>query len=184
MKRIIQGTAVAVLAGLAAGAQADTGVYLGGSIGSSHFDDEISGFDLDTDTSSYRLFGGLQLGDALGIEAGYVDFGDISETIDLGGVLSRTDISGDGWTLGATLGLPLSDSLTLFGRGGVFFWDADIVVDGFSIDTPGDENPYYGGGLKVDISRQLAITGDWTRYELDSLDTDVISIGLQYRFGR
>ncbi len=69
------------------------------------------------------------------------------------------------------------------GRGGVFFWDGDIELDGFSIDTPGEENPYYGGGLKVDVGGNLALTGDWTRYELDDeASTDVISLGFQYRF--
>ena len=97
-------------------------------------------------------------------------------------MLSRTDITGDGWTLGATLALPLSDNLSLFGKGGVFFWDADISVDGFSIDTPGDENPYYGGGLKLQLGDNLSLTGDWTVYEFDILETDVISLGFNYRF--
>ncbi len=56
----------------------------------------------------------------------------------------------------------------------MFFWDADISVDGFSIDTPGDENPYYGGNF--------SLTGDWTVYEFDVLETDVISLGFNYRF--
>ena len=97
-------------------------------------------------------------------------------------MLSRTDITGDGWTLGGTLALPLSQNLSLFGKGGVFFWDADISVDGFSIDTPGDENPYYGGGLKLDLGDNFSLTGDWTVYEFDVLETDVISLGFNYRF--
>ncbi len=164
-------------------ATADSGLFVGGSIGSTTIDDTFDGLDLDTDATAYRIVGGYQFGDLLGIEVGYQDFGDIDETINVGPVSSRARISADGWTLGGTLGLPLGDNFSLIGRAGVFFWDADVRVDGFSIDTPGDENPYFGGGARLDVSPNLSLIGDWTRFELDDVDTDVISIGFQYRFG-
>ena len=174
--------ALVLTSALPLAAQADTGAYVGASFGNARLDDDFGGFGFDTDANAYRFFGGVQLGDNLGIEAGYLNLGEFSESIDLGGLLSRTDISGDGWTLGATLALPLSGNLSLFGKGGVFFWDADVSVDGFSIDTPGDDNPYYGGGLKLDLGDNFSLTGDWTVYEFDILETDVISIGFNYRF--
>jgi OOP family OmpA-OmpF porin len=163
-------------------AHADVDAYVGGSIGNARLDDNFAGFGINADTDAYRFFGGIQFSDTFGVEAGYLNFGDFTESVDLGGLLSRTDISGDGWTLGATLALPISQNLSLFGKGGVFFWDADISVDGFSIDTPGDENPYYGGGLKLDLGDNFSLTGDWTVYEFDVLETDVISLGFNYRF--
>lgn len=165
-------------------ALADSGPYIGASFGSSHFDEDFSGLNVDSDTNAFRVIGGLQLGDYFGIEAGYHDFGDFSETIDFPGFSTRTQVAADGWTLGGTLGLPLSEQFSLYGRAGVFFWDADVTVDGFSIDVPADENPYYGGGAKVDITSNLSLVGDWTRYELDTIDSDVISLGFEYRFGR
>jgi OOP family OmpA-OmpF porin len=164
--------------------QAEVGPYLGASFGSSHFDEDFSGLNVDADTNAFRLVGGFQFGDYFGIEAGYHDFGNFSETIDLGAFSTRTTVKADGWTLGGTLGLPLNEQISLYGRAGVFFWDADVEIDGFSIDVPGDDNPYYGGGAKVDITSNLSLVGDWTRYELDSIDSDVISIGFEYRFGR
>ena len=163
---IVKRTTLAVAATLFLGAtiplaaQADTGPYVGASIGNARLDDNFDGFNIDTDTNSYRFFGGIEFGN-LAIEAGYLNFGDFTETVVLGGLLSRTDISGDGWTLGGKLGFPVSDNLTIYGKGGVFFWDADITVDGFSIDTPGDDNPYIGGGLKLDLSDSFSLTGDW-----------------------
>ncbi len=161
---------------------ADSGVYVGASFGSSHFEDSFTGNALDGDAHGYRFTGGVQFGDILGFEAGYQDFGNLTETIDLGSVTSTTIIDAAGWTLGGTLGLPLGSQLSLFGRAGVFFWDADLVVDGFSIDVPADENPYYGGGARVEVTRNLSLVGDWTRYELDTIDSDVISLGFTYRF--
>lgn len=163
--------------------QADPGLYVGASIGNARLDDNFNGFGVDADANAYRFLGGIQFSNSFGIEAGYLNFDDFSETVDIGGLLSRTDISGDGWTLGGTLSLPLSENLSIFGKGGVFFWDADISVDGFSIDTPGDDNPYYGGGVKLDLGENFSLTGDWTVYEFDVLETDVISLGFNYRFG-
>ena len=184
MKRTTTALAVTMLftSALPLAALADPGLYVGGSIGNARLDDKFDNFFIDTDTNAYRLFAGFQLSDSFGIETGYLNFGEFSETVDLGGLLSRTDISGDGWTLGGTLGLPLSGNLSLFGKAGVFFWDADITVDGFSIDTLGDDNPYYGGGLKLDLGDNFSMTGDWTVYEFDVLETDVISLGFNYRF--
>ena len=164
-------------------AQADTGLFVGASFGSSHLDEDFSGFNIDTDANAYRIVGGFQFGDYLGLEAGYHNFGDFAETVDLGGFTSLTEVTADGWTLGGTLGLPLNEQFSLYGRAGVFFWDADVEVDGFSINVPEDENPYYGGGARVDVTSQLSLIGDWTRYELDTIESDVISVGFQYRFG-
>ena len=165
-------------------AEADFGPYLGASFGSSHLEEDFSGLKLDTDANAFRIVGGFQLGDYLGVEAGYQNFGDFSETIEFIDFSTRTRIEAEGWTLGGTLGLPLNEQFSLYGRAGVFFWDADVDVDGFSIDVPSDENPYYGGGAKVDMTSNLSLVGDWTRYELDTVNSDVISVGFEYRFGR
>ena len=171
-----------VLAGLAASflvapglAVADSGLYIGGSVGSTTIDEDFDGAILDSNATAYRLVGGYQFGDLFGLEIGYQDFGEIEELPVL--------LSADGWTAGATLDLPVSDTFSLFGRAGVFFWEADIVIDGFSIDVPSDENLYYGAGAKVNVSNNFALIGDWSRFELDEVDTDVISIGFTYQFG-
>ena len=164
-------------------AAAESGLFVGGSIGSTTIDKTFDDFDLDTEATGYRIVGGYQFSDLFGIEVGYQDFGDFNETVSIGPVSSLTSIGADGWTVGGTLGLPLGDSFSLIGRAGVFFWDADVSIDGLSIDVPGDENPYYGAGARVDVSRNFSLIGDWSRFELDKVDTDVISIGFQYRFG-
>lgn len=164
-------------------ASADSGFFVGGSIGSSSIDEPFDGVVLDTDATAYRFVGGIQVSDTLGLEVGYQDFGNLDETIIIGPISSLALLAAEGWTLGGTLGLPLTDQLSLFGRAGMFFWDADVIVDGFAIDTPGDENPYYGAGLRLNVSPNLSLIGDWSRFELDEVDTNVVSIGLQYLFG-
>jgi len=40
----------------------------------------------------------------------------------------------------------------------------------------------YGAGLRVDFSRNFSVTGDWTRYELDEVEVEMVSAGIQFRF--
>ena len=174
--------AASVLAVTPLTATADSGFFVGGSIGSATLDDDIDTFALDTDSTSFRLNAGWQFSDFLAIEAGYHDFGKFDELLDLGGILSDVDIRADGYTLGLTTSLPLGSNLSLFGRAGAFIWEADARVDGFRIEGFDDENLYYGAGADFKVTPRLSLLGDWTRYELDDTESDVISIGFRYRF--
>ncbi|MBT8091389.1 MAG: porin family protein [Gammaproteobacteria bacterium] len=165
-------------------ATADGGLFIGASVGNTTVEDNFDGFVLDGDTNSYRLVTGFQFGDMLGLEIGYQDFVELNELLTVGTSTSAYLIKTSGWTAGASLDLPVGNAFSLFGRAGVYFWDADVIVDGFSIDLPGDENPYYGAGARVNVSPNLSLIGDWTRFELDKAYADTISIGFQYRFGR
>jgi opacity protein-like surface antigen len=162
---------------------ADSGLFIGGSVGNTTLDEDFDGNVFDDNATAYRLVTGYQFSDVFGLEIGYQDFGELDETID-NPLPIEASISADGWTVGATLDLPLGDRFSLFGRAGYFFWDADVVIDGFPVDIPGDENPYYGAGARVDLASNFSLIGDWSRFELDDVDTDVISIGFQYRFGQ
>jgi len=74
-------------------------------------------------------------------------------------------------------------------------WCDDIVVvDSFSTDRTPEiargydkvrffQRTYYGAGARLKVSSNLSLIGDWSRFELYDVDTDVISIGLQYRLG-
>lgn len=163
-------------------ASADSGFFVGGSVGAATLDDRIDTFALDTDSTSFRLNAGWQFSDFLAVEAGYHDFGKFDEELDLGGILSDVDIRADGYTLGLTTSIPLGSNMSLFGRAGAFIWEADARVDGLRIEGFDDENLYYGAGADFRVSERLSLLGDWTRYELDDTESDVISIGFRYRF--
>ena len=173
-------TLITIMPGLAA---AESGPYLGGAIGSASVDDDFAGFDIADDVDAYKLLIGMQLGATLGIEAGYQNLGEFEERTNLGATTVITELAAEGWTLGGTLALPVSDFVSLFARGGIFVWDADIDIDGIRRAVADDSNPYYGAGAKVGFTNNFSLVGDWTRYELEDVNSDVISIGLEYRFG-
>ena len=78
--------------------------------------------------------------------------------------------------------VPVSPSFSLFGRAGAFFWDADARIDDIRVAFPDDTDWYYGAGADFRVNKRFSLIGDWTRYEFDTSDSDVISIGFKYVF--
>ncbi len=163
-------------------AQAD-GFYVGASIGAASLNEDFDGLSVDDNTTSFRLVGGWRFSDYFALEGGYHDFGDFEQDIDINGVVSSVSLSADGFTLGATGSVPVSEQFSLFGRAGWFFWDGDAEINNVSQATPKDTNLYLGVGISYAVSDRFRVIGDWTRYELESANSNVISIGIQYGFG-
>ena len=82
-KAAIAATTILALAPLTA--IADNGFYVGGSLGSASLTDDFGGFDVDADSTSFRLTAGWQFNDFFSLEGGYHNFGDFDQTFDVGG---------------------------------------------------------------------------------------------------
>ena len=179
--RLLLVAGIGALSLASANAAADSGVYVGAGVGAATLSNDLDRVTADDDADTWRVVAGLQLGEHLSLDAGYHDFGELAVR-DIFGQGSRFAL--DGWTFGGTLSLPVSANLTLFGRGGVFVWDAVIDANGIRNSLNDDSDPYYGAGGKFALTRQFSIVGDWSRFEFDDADADVFSVGFEYRFGR
>jgi OOP family OmpA-OmpF porin len=164
--------------------QAGDGFFVGASIGSASLNDDFDGLKVDDDTTSYRIVGGWRVNQYFALEAGYHDFGDFEQNFTVDGVSAKARLSADGFTLGVTGSFPVADRIEIFGRTGMFFWDGDAEINNVSQATPEDTNPYLGAGISYAINGEFLVTGDWTRYELESANSNVYSVGFQYRFGK
>ena len=164
-------------------ALADGGVHVGASIGTANLDEEFDGLGIDDSSTSYRLIVGYKFNEYFSLEGGYHDFGDFEQDIDINGVISSVSLTADGFTLGATGSVPLNDQFSLFGRAGWFFWAGDAEINNVSQATPEDSNLYLGAGISYAISDAFKVIGDWSRYDLDGVDSDVLSVGFQFGFG-
>ncbi len=174
--------AAVLAAGLApAASHAEYGFYLGGDIGEVSVEEFFDEFEFDSSTEAWRLYGGYRISDYLGVEAGYVNFGTLDERVDIGASFVPISADAEGYTIGATIGWPVTERLSLTGRGGFLFWDSENLVDDVRFDES-DENFFYGAGLKLDLTRNISLTGDWTRYELDEVNAETVSAGIQFRF--
>jgi len=163
-------------------ATADGHLYVGGSIGSASLSEDFDGFDIDADSTAFRLVAGWQFNDYFSLEGGYHNFGTFEQSFDAGGDRVDVNLEADGFLLGATGAIPLGGKFALYGRGGFFFWDGDAQINDVSQARPEDTNLYIGAGIKFAISDRLSLLGDWTRYELDDTRSNVASLGLTFSF--
>jgi len=176
--------ALLALALLPLNAAAADSFYVGANIGSASLDDEIDGVAVDADSTSYRLVAGWRFNEYFAIEGGYHDFGDFEQDLDIGGIPSAIKLSADGFTIGANGNIPIGEKFSVFGRGGWFFWNGTAEINNVTQASPEDANLFLGVGATYAVGKHFRLIGDWTRYELDIANSEVISLGFQYGFGR
>ena len=161
---------------------ADNGFFLAASVGSAELSEDFDGFDVDADSTAYRITAGWRFSDYLAVEGGYHNFGDFEQTFDIAGTPTDVSLKADGFTLGGVGSIPLGERFDLFGRVGAFFWDGDADLNGVTQATPEDTNLYLGLGARFKLNERFSITGDGSRYDLDGTTGTVFSLGAELRF--
>ena len=68
--------------------------------------------------------------------------------------------------------------IDFFGKGGYSTWDARI--SGLPDDSGSD--PAYGVGVAFRILDRLHVRAEWERFEFDTADADMASLGVDFRF--
>ena len=119
VKRLI--TAVIICLGVTTipvASAAQSNWYVGAGTGSSDIDDSA----LDDDSGT-KFYGGYQFTDRYALEGGHTDLG--SFDID---AVPGADVEVDGIQVAGVASFPLKDRLSIFGKAGVYMWDADISV--------------------------------------------------------
>jgi opacity protein-like surface antigen len=167
-KFALKSLAVGALAAAAmASAQAQTasaapglsGVYVGGSVGSTAI----------TDLSSKVGFGGyvgLKLNENFAIEAGAQSLGKFS--------VAGTDVSASAYNVSVLAGVPIDPKISIYGRLG--YGSLTATAGGTTADT---NSVLYGVGARYNINQNLAVRAEYTRL---ASDTGTFGVGLQYGF--
>lgn len=146
------------------------GWYFDGGIGNA--DVEEGGFD-GSDTY-FRIGAGYESSDVLSYEGGFLDLGDADD----GGVTASAD-----GLFGAVKGTMPGDSVDLFGRIGIYMWDAETCIDGLGCSSDDGSDIFFGAGVGFDAGPG-SLNVELHLMELD--DVDVTTIGASYSvpFGR
>ena len=158
-----------LLAGMLCGpaAFADSGFYLGGSVGKTAID--INATDFSSSGSAWKGFGGyivdLPVVD-FAVEAGYVDFGSQSDTLQ--GQKASVDATGLR-VIGA------------FAKVGVVRWDGKSSYLGMSDSSSGTDSAY-GVGIRFNIS-SIELRGEYERFDIKDVNNmNMVSVGILWRF--
>jgi OOP family OmpA-OmpF porin len=172
------------------------GWYLGAGVGqaSSDFDVDtivyFSGIPFDdtgTDTA-FKIFGGYQFGNNLGVELGYIDMGEIS-TIAPGPDTYTVALSGfDVFAVGI---LPIGNKFSLFGKLGFISWSSDATVTLAGVGTgkasESDIDLAYGLGAKYNFTRNFGVQAEYEGFDIDVVqagagNSRVLSLSATYKF--
>ena len=171
--------------GMSSTAIADSGFFLGGSVGTATVSADVPdpGFgndiNFDEDDFAWKVYGGyafdLPVID-LGVELGYFDLG--SPTMDVAG--GKAGIGVSGYEAFALLGVNLGP-VGVFVKGGIASWDADIFIANVRGSEDGSD-PAYGVGLRFALG-SVEIRGEYEILDIEnSEDVYMASAGLVWRF--
>ena len=142
------------------------------SISGGKTDVGMDGFD---DSGSYSLAAGLDLIEYLSVELAYIDLIDSNDDS-----IPEKDLSVDGINLSVLLRAPIYKGLGVYGKAGLFNWDA-------TIDDPADRRHKDDGmdlsigfGLNYAITEKITTSVGFHKFKLDDEDAESVMLGLEF----
>jgi OOP family OmpA-OmpF porin len=167
------------------------GFYMGASFGKIDADSGnavpalISSGSVDGSDNGIKLFGGFAFNKNIAVEMAFVDLGELTYSgTYFGTPVANGTLETSGFNFAAVGSIPLNPSFSLFGKLGLFFWEAEAsdVTGGFPfVQTIDDVDVSYGFGASFQFNRNFGMQVEWEQYEAaDSIS--LLSLGVVYRF--
>lgn len=171
---------------MSAESRADSGFFIGGSVGSAGVEidindpgDPLNMVTFDEDDFAWKAFVGYNFDLTLlnfAVEGGYVDLGGPSTSIQG----TQLEVDADGLDAFAVLGVDLGP-VGVFAKAGVISWDAEASVDGISSSDDGTD-PAYGIGAKIGLG-SFALRVEYELFDIEDTEAvSMISAGLVWTF--
>lgn len=163
-----------------------SGVYLGVGAGYSQVDLETSVTDIGGNDFAYKVFAGYRFPQvwlpwdiSVAIDAAYVDLGEATDD-QLG---AQFGLELDGFDVSAVGILPVTRYLDVFGKLGVYVWDATLTVDGATtLDEDSGSDLAYGIGLAYQTGGQWGVQAEIEGYDvLDGALSGSVSFTYQFK---
>jgi OmpA-OmpF porin, OOP family len=171
------------------------GWYLGAAVGQSDARDACTGIPVSCDNKDigWKILGGYQFNPNFGLEAAYIDFGKATAS----GVVLGVNVDGSAKATAAELvavgNVPVGAGFSIYGKAGVFRWDADLSVSaptaGFRASTSDSGTDLtFGAGVRYDFNLRGAVRLEWQRYKdvgnasTVKSDIDFLNVALIFKF--
>ena len=178
-------------AGCLAAAQASAQGFVGASIGQSDIDEEITtglitSGTVDAKDTGWKIFGGYMFNRHFGVEAAYVNLGEVSYS----GTFSGFPVTGGkvevtGFNIAALGSYPISEQFSVFGKLGLFMWDAEAsdTTAGIPFSSTADGTDVsFGVGVSYNFTRNFGLRAEWELFQTDEADATLLSVGAVFRF--
>jgi hypothetical protein len=178
IKRVLLTLVVTSTMAAAQSAQcADSGFYLGGSIGRSNIiKDDIGTLKLDSNDTAFKFIAGFRPLDNLAVEASYVNFGKPSDQV--AGVPVQADGKGvTAFVLGALAVGPVD----LFVKGGLINWNTTVSTRGVNLSKDSGTDLAYGAGAQFRLG-SLGFRGEYEKFNVSDGKLNMVSVGVTWTF--
>ena len=184
LKKVCAATMLAPALLVGSAFAAEPGFYLGASGGQSFINEEYNNnIDIDDDATGWKAYLGYQFIPWLGVEAGYVDFGEYSSNNLFQGTNFDADVEASAWEGFLVGSLPLGP-VDLFAKVGAADLQAEVDTKNFGTEQDNDTQLAYGVGAAYNFG-----DGHWgLRVEAEGYDDNevddfyFVSAGITYRF--
>lgn len=186
MKKII----FALIAGVSAvGAAQAQGPYVGVGISTADRTLGIGGVSNvsgDGYKASGKVFGGFEIDQMWGVEAGYLDQRSTDYGYTLGGVAGRADTDGRSFYLAGKASAPINEQFSVFGKLGVSHNKTTLTASTPILNRSESDNEAYAGiGGQYNLSKQVALTLEYERFGKSKdfgAKPDVWTVAARYSF--
>jgi OmpA-OmpF porin, OOP family len=163
--------------------------YIGVGVGGSAFgtrDVVATKGPVDEQSRVFKIYGGYQLTDYFGVQAGYTRLGSLNDSFTSNGVTVKQSVSGRSLYVAGTARYPVSESFAITGKLGISFGKATGTnVLSASDNLIGSKRYLMGGfGGEYRLNRSVALTADYEAYGKLSKKTsaDAFTLGARFNF--
>lgn len=147
-------------------------------------------------TNKWRLQGGYRFNPNLAVEAGYIDFGKAKYQADYVGGSAQGSLKVGGVDVAAVASLPLSDSISVFGKAGMVAAkvESSLAADGPASLASGSASehvvrPLVGVGGLYKLTQNVDLRADYDYVnglgksgKTGKMDANLFSLGVAYNF--
>ena len=166
-----------------------TGPYVGGGLGGSAFSSGTTSSpktSIDETGSGFKVYGGYQLHENFGVEAGYVRLGRLENRFNVGGTTVKQSVAGRSLYIAGTGRFLLSESFAFTGKAGISFGKTSGTNVLASADSliGSKRSLMVGVGAEYRLNRNVALTVDYERYGKLSnrVKADALFAGARFSF--
>lgn len=163
--------------------------YIGAGVSTVESDFRISGAN-NVESSGWKgsgkLFGGVEIDETFGVEAGYTDFRKSHANYTANGVNGVAEADGYGAYLAGKATMPLNEQTGIYGKLGVAHTKREMTATTPGIGRKASDNGVYAGiGVQHVLNPQVSLIAEYERYGKKTefgAKPDVLTVGAKYNF--
>ena len=187
MKKLIFAVLAGVTAMTAAQAQVSS-PYVGVAVSNSDHDFKIGAAGTSSSDgwkASGKIFGGFDVNQNFGIEAGYTDVRKADHAFTIGTTNGTATTEGSRTYLAAKATMPVNDAFSVYGKLGAGYSKIKMRSVALGNEDDSKTEVYAGLGGQYKINEKVALTLEYERYGKSKdfgAKADAISLGARYNF--